>query len=83
MRTGEVSVLVADYRMPGMSGTMLLQLAKAFSPRTRRIMLTGYPGETLLISAGEVGLRDLVGKPWDDEALKGLIRNRLASSEPE
>jgi response regulator RpfG family c-di-GMP phosphodiesterase len=69
--------------MPGMSGTMLLQLAKAFSPRTRRIMLTGYPGETLLISAGEVGLRDLVGKPWDDEALKGLIRNRLASSEPE
>lgn len=66
-----------------MSGTMLLQPPKAFSPRTRRIMLTGYPGETLLISAGEVELMDLVGKPGDDEALKGLIRERLVSAEPE
>lgn len=82
LRGGQVSVLVADYRMPGMSGTMLLQLAKAVSPRTRRIMRTGYPGETLLISAGEIGLMELVGKPWDDEALKRLIRDRLSAAEP-
>jgi len=63
VRTWEVSVLVADYRMPLMSGTTLLLLAKTFSPRTARMLLTGYPGETLVITAGEAGLLHLLGKP--------------------
>jgi len=78
VRTQKVAVLIADYRMPLMSGTTLLQIAKATSPRTERMMLTGYPGETLVIAAGEAGLMHLVGKPWDDEALKKRIRGLLA-----
>jgi len=77
VRTQEVAVLVADYRMPQMSGTTLLQLAKASSPRTARMMLTGYPGESLVIAAGEAGLLHLLGKPWDEEALKTKIRDLL------
>ena len=78
VRTGKVAVLIADYRMPAMSGTTLLQIAKATSPRTERLMLTGYPGETLVIAAGEAGLMHLVGKPWDDGVLKGKIRSLLS-----
>jgi response regulator RpfG family c-di-GMP phosphodiesterase len=77
VRTEDVALLVADYRMPRMSGTTLLQIAKASSPGTVRLMLTGYPGETLIIAAGEAGLMHLVGKPWDDESLKGKIRGLL------
>jgi response regulator RpfG family c-di-GMP phosphodiesterase len=77
IRGGDVSLLVADYRMPRMSGTTLLQLAKASSPGTARMMLTGYPGESIVIAAGEAGLMHLVGKPWDDEALKRKIRGLL------
>lgn len=80
IRRGDVGVLIVDYRMPEMSGTTVLHIAKAASPRTRRIMLTGYPGETLVVAAGENGLMDLVGKPWDDDALKDLIRTRLEGS---
>jgi response regulator RpfG family c-di-GMP phosphodiesterase len=83
VRTQEVSVLVADYRMPQMSGTTLLQLAKASSPRTARLMLTGYPGETLIIAAGEAGLMHLVGKPWNDDALKIKIRGLLFGEKEE
>jgi DNA-binding NtrC family response regulator len=83
VRTQEVSVLVADYRMPLMSGATLLQLAKAASPRTARMMLTGYPGETLVVSAGEAGLMHLVGKPWDDAALKRKILGLLSGRERE
>jgi DNA-binding NtrC family response regulator len=78
VRGGEVALLVADYRMPRMSGTTLLQLAKASSPRTRRILLTGYPGESMVIAAGAAGLMDLVGKPWNDEALKRMILARAS-----
>ena len=83
VRTQDVSVLVADYRMPLMSGTTLLQLAKASSPRTARMMLTGYPGESLVLAAGEAGLMHLVGKPWNDEALKAKIRKLLSRQEEE
>lgn len=82
-RTREVALMIADYRMPMMSGTALLQLVKAASPRTRRVMLTGCPGDRMVISAGEVGLMDLVGKPWDDEALKRMILDRLGARDPE
>jgi CheY-like chemotaxis protein len=78
IRSREVALLVVDYRMPGMSGTTLLQIAKASSPRTARMMLTGYPGESLVIAAGEAGLMHLVGKPWDDLALKAEIRRLVA-----
>lgn len=76
-RTGEVAVMIADYRMPLMSGTSLLQLVKAASPATRRVMLTGCPADRMVVSADEVGLMDLVGKPWDDEAFKRMILDRL------
>jgi CheY-like chemotaxis protein len=83
VRSQGVSVLVADYRMPQMSGTTLLQIAKAASPRTARMMLTGYPTETIVVSAGETGLMHLVRKPWDNEALKQKIRGLLAGPQEE
>lgn len=80
VRTEDVALLIADYRMPRMSGTTLLQIAKASSPRTRRMMLTGYPGESMVIAAGSTGLMDLVGKPWDDDSLKSIVREKLSPS---
>jgi DNA-binding NtrC family response regulator len=79
-RTREVALFIADYRMPMMRGTTLLQLVKAASPETPRMLLTGYPGETMVIAAGEMGLLHLVGKPWDDAALKSMIRGLLDQS---
>jgi DNA-binding NtrC family response regulator len=81
VRKEDVSLVLADYKMPRMSGTTLLHLVKASSPRTARMILTGYAGESLVIAAGEAGLMDLVGKPWDDRALRETIRQRLAERE--
>ena len=81
VRNKDVSLIVADYRMPVMSGTTLLQIARASSPQTARLMLTGYPGESLVISAGEAGLMHLMGKPWNDDKLKTVIQNLIAGVE--
>jgi response regulator RpfG family c-di-GMP phosphodiesterase len=81
VRSREIAVFVADYRMPQMSGTTLLQLVKSSSPATVRMLLTGYPGETLILAAREAGLLHLVGKPWDDAALKTKIRELLRLSD--
>ena|SRR5689334_22639613 len=77
IRSGGVNLVVADYRMPGMSGTSLFQVIKAASPSTVRIMLTGYPRDAWIQAAEENGLMRVCTKPWDDAELKQLIRKQL------
>jgi len=42
IRTRPIDVIVADHRMPQMTGVQLLSQARTLSPRTVRILLTGY-----------------------------------------
>lgn len=82
IRSGEVNLVVADYRMPKISGTSLLQMAKAASPATVRIMLTGYPSDGWLRAAEENGLMRVCPKPWDDGELRQIIREELELANP-
>ena len=53
----DVDVIVADQRMPGMTGIEVLGQVKVKSPRTVRILLTGYADPTAVegsINIGEV-----------------------------
>ncbi len=53
----EIDVIVADQRMPGMTGIQVLGKVKEKSPRTVRILLTGYADPTAVegsINIGEV-----------------------------
>ena len=53
----DVDVIVADQRMPGMTGIEVLSAVKQKSPRTVRILLTGYADPTAVegsINLGEV-----------------------------
>ncbi len=53
----EIDVIVADQRMPGMTGIEVLGRVKEKSPRTVRILLTGYADPTAVegsINIGEV-----------------------------
>lgn len=77
IRTRSVSVVIADYRMPDMDGTTLLELARASSPRTARILLTAHPGESAVLHARKSGLLTLFGKPWNPRELKRVIRDRV------
>lgn len=42
VRRGNIDVIVADHRMPGMTGVEVLTAVRKLSPRTVRILLTGY-----------------------------------------
>ncbi|MBI2932156.1 MAG: response regulator [Planctomycetes bacterium] len=70
----QVSLIIADQRMPEMTGTDLLRAVGDLSPETARIMLTGYPECVPL--EGEAYQRLFV-KPWDGEQLKRTIRHLL------
>ena len=70
-----ISVIVADQRMPGMSGTELLARAKSLYPDTVRIILSGFTDLGTITSAiNEGAVYKFLTKPWEDEALREDIR---------
>ncbi|OBA61814.1 fused response regulator/thioredoxin-disulfide reductase [Mycobacterium sp. 1100029.7] len=66
LRGETVAVLVADYRMPQMSGIDFLEQAMDLYPAARRILLTAYADTHAAIDAiNVVDLDHYLLKPWD------------------
>jgi len=76
-----VKVVVADERMPGMSGSELLSEVGRRWPLVGKIMLTGFPGRDAMLRGLEAQADFLLSKPWDDELLRRAIRRLLAEVE--
>lgn len=72
-----VKVVVADQRMPGMSGSELLSKVRERWPGIGRIILTGHPGRAVLLESLEMQVDFLMYKPWDDAVLKRAIRSLI------
>ena len=72
VRRGEpVALLVADQRMPGMSGVEFLSAALRTAPGARRVLLTAYADTEVAIRAiNEIHLDHYLLKPWDPPELR-------------
>ncbi len=80
LATLEPAVIVADQRMPGMSGIELLREAKSRYPNTYAILLTAYADLDVLIDAVNSGAVDrYVPKPWDSKEFTVILRQGIAS----
>lgn len=82
LSTRRVSMIVADQRMPSMTGVDVLRAAEECSPRTARILLTAYPNDPLVVRGVGEGVLLLLGKPWDEEVLRKTIRDHLLPEPP-
>lgn len=73
-----LEMVIADHKMPGIQGAQLLEwIAKRF-PNTIRIMLTGQAGlEDAVYAINHAGLHQYIEKPWSDDDLKLVVKNRL------
>lgn len=73
----QVSVLVSDHKMPGLSGVEFLAEAKARFPRTARILLSGWTGEIPSADLARAAVSAIHAKPWDDAELKASIHRAI------
>ncbi len=79
-RRVEPAVVVADQRMPGMSGIDLLRSVKVLFPDCYGILLTAYAELDVLVDAVNSGAVDrYVPKPWDSKEFPSLLRQGIAS----
>src|SRR5262245_33578804 len=73
-----MDLVVSDYLMPEMDGITFLARVKEKFPLVPRILLTGYADKENAIKAiNNVGLYQYIEKPWDNDALRLVIRNGL------
>jgi thioredoxin reductase (NADPH) len=83
-RGGQVALLVADQRMPGLSGTDYLVRAREIVPSAKRVLLTAYADTEAAIQAiNEVDLDYYLLKPWDppEEHLWPAVADLLSAWE--
>jgi FixJ family two-component response regulator/class 3 adenylate cyclase len=74
MNNLEPWVVVTDQRMPGMVGVNFLEIVKKIHPHAKRVLVTGYSDEDLIIdSIRKAGVHDYIRKPWDVDDLEHRI----------
>ena len=71
------SVVLIDIRLPDMNGIELLGKIKEYVPKTRKIILTGYPDLETAIQAVNKRADGYLVKPFDPEALLKVIDDQI------
>ena len=80
-RNTPVALLLADQRMPEMTGTEYLSQAIKFYPEARKVLLTAYADtEAAIASINDIGLDHYLMKPWDppDQNLYPILDDLLS-----
>lgn len=74
----EVAVLIADQRMPGMSGIDLCERVRAVHPDIVRMLVTAYSDLTAAIAAINRGhVSRYLHKPWNADELMATLRDAV------
>lgn len=71
----KIAVLLADQRMPGMTGTALAEVVKERHPEVVRMLVTAYVDSHAAVEAinrGEV--YRFISKPWREEEMRTVLR---------
>jgi DNA-binding NtrC family response regulator len=77
------NLALLDIRLPDIEGVELLKLMKDTLPRTRKIMVTGYPSIQNAISALNKNADAYLLKPVDVEKLLEVVEKQLQAQEEE
>ena len=80
LRDQPVALIVADQRMPQMTGIEMLRQARAHAPGAKYLLLTAYADTDVAIKAiNDIGLDYYLLKPWDppEERLYPVVDDLL------
>src|SRR6516225_2949239 len=80
LRDQPVALIVADQRMPQMTGIEMLKQARAHAPGAKYLLLTAYADTDVAIKAiNDIGLDYYLLKPWDppEERLYPVVDDLL------
>ena len=78
----QIALIIADQRMPDMTGVEMFERVIQIDPRIIRITLTGYTDNAALIDAINRGhIYQYIVKPWERQELRVMVKRALQSYE--
>lgn len=78
LKLHQVAVIIADQRMPGMTGVEMLEHSIAISPDSMRIMLTGFADlESIIKAINEGRIYRYISKPWEPVDLEIDVKHAV------
>ena len=79
LASNDVSVVIADQHMPGMTGADLLRRVRGLYPETVRILMSGQVDvRTVTEAVNQGAIYKVIAKPWDDDELLSSLREGFA-----
>jgi class 3 adenylate cyclase len=73
-RLAEISIVISDFKMPGIDGLQTLVAIGNINPDITRILLTGYATLESAIAATNEGIDGFLTKPFDNVELRSKVR---------
>ena len=76
----DYEVIIVDYRLPGMDGLEFLRRSQKTHPNAMKVLITAYGSREVISEAHELGVRDVIKKPFTidsiEESLWRLLKER-------
>ncbi len=78
LNRNEFDLILADYRMPGMTGTEFLHKVRDKYPDIVRIIVTGYSDIEIIKEAiNKAEIHYYIEKPWDNKNVRSIVYEAL------
>jgi len=77
MKREPFDLMVLDYKMPGMSGFEVYELAKQLHPQMAVILVTGHGTPEMLNEAHRLGFKAILLKPFTSDELRSTVEKVL------
>jgi DNA-binding response OmpR family regulator len=76
-------LLVADLRLPDLDGMEVIQHVRQKRPKTKVLIVTGYPSVSSAVQAVKMGVSDYLRKPFTDDEFMAAVRSVFQERERE
>ena len=73
-------IVISDYKLPGMDGLEFLRRVKEKQPDAFEILITAYANREIVKEADEIGVKDIIPKPFTSEDVETSLSRIVGKS---
>ena len=66
-------IIISDYKLPGMNGLEFFKRIRQISRHSIKILITAYGKEEIFLRAKQLGVHDIIEKPFTTENIEASL----------